>query len=52
MYSEWLAYECYEGGGVWVHIYNDVEGEKARYAYLNAQANYEEKKFNKLMGVA
>jgi hypothetical protein len=48
-YSEWFSYEGYEGGGAWIHIYRDIEGEKARYAYLNAQASSEEREFNKKM---
>jgi len=50
LYSEWLAYDGYEGGGAWVHTYRDVRGEKARYAYLRAQAVAEERDFKKKMG--
>lgn len=49
LYSEWFVFEGYEGGGAWIHTYRDVEGEKARHAYLNAQASSEEREFNKNM---
>lgn len=51
LYSEWFAYEGYEGGGAWVHTYRDIEGEKARYAYLKAQALSEDREFNSKMGL-
>jgi hypothetical protein len=51
LYSEWLDYEGYEGGGAWVHTYHDIKGEKTRYAYLKAQASAEDRDFNKKMGI-
>lgn len=51
LYSEWLVYEGYDGGGAWIHTYRDIEGEKARYAYLKAQALSEDREFNSKMGL-
>lgn len=32
----------------WVHKYRDVQGEKTRNAYVNAQALSEDRKFNNI----
>jgi len=51
LYSEWLVYSGYEGGGAWIHTYRDVEGEKALNAYWNAKADREEIEFSRKMGI-
>jgi len=51
LYSEWLVYSGYDGGGAWIHTYRDVAGEKALNAYLKAKANSEEREFNRKIGI-
>jgi hypothetical protein len=51
LYSEWLAYDGYDGGGAWIHTYRDVAGEKALNAYFNAKVNSEEREFKRKMGI-
>ena len=52
LHSEWLEDYAYDNWGFWVHVYRDVEGEKARHAYLNAQASFEDREFNSKIGLA
>lgn len=51
LYSEWLDYDGYDGGGAWIHTYRDVAAEKILNAYFNAKADNEQREFNRKMGI-
>lgn len=45
-YSTWMGYDL-----GWVDTFRDTEGEKALTAYYKARADYEERDFQRKMGM-